>query len=54
MHWSPTSRTPALGHRHDVGGTLEMSGRTLGAEHEGWILMLLGMTGKDSKGGERS
>lgn len=54
MHLSPTSRAPTLGHRNDVGGILEMSGRALGAEHEGRILTLLGMTGKDSEGeGER-
>lgn len=54
MHRSLTSRAPTLGHRNDVGGTLGMSGRVLGAEHEGWILTLLGMTGKDSeREGER-
>lgn len=49
MHRSLTSRAPTLGHRNDVGGTLGMSGRALGAEHEGWILTLLGMTGKIAK-----
>lgn len=54
MHRSPTSRAPTLGHSNDVGGILGMSGRALSAEHEGWILTLSGMTGKDSEGeGER-